>query len=74
MANKSDGKRLAEEMDTEELVAMLENAKKRVIYIEKLLSQRSWTPCDHELVKVFPSGIRDNGEHWRECSECGERM
>jgi len=67
---KSDG--LAE-MDTAELVAMLENAKMRVIYIEKLLSQRSRT-CDHELVNIFPSGIRDNGEHWRECSKCGERM
>ena len=74
MANKSDGKRLAEDMDTEELVAMLENAKKRVIYIEKLLSQRSWTPCDHELVDIFPAGMRDNGEHWIECSKCGERM
>ena len=59
-----DGKRTADQMgfSKAELVAKLEKAKKRVVYIEKLLSIASRVACEHELVKTFPSGMRDNGE------------
>ena len=76
MEKKPDGKRTADQMgfSKAELVAKLEKAKKRVVYIEQLLSAAQWVACDHELVKIFPSGMRDNGENENRCAKCGKLM
>ena len=53
---------------------MLRFARWRVRQLEVLLriaQREAASRCEHHWVKEVPSGMRDNGEFWYRCSECG---
>ena len=57
-----------------ELLAMLRKARRRVRRLEMLVQmaeRQAMSRCDHDWVKEYPSGPRDNGERWFRCSKCG---
>ena len=56
------------------LTARLRAARRRVRRLEMLLvlaEREAAARCEHEWIREFPSGPRDNGEHWYVCSKCG---
>ena len=56
--------------ELEALRSMLQKATEKVAKVERLLCE----PREHvELVKVYASGLRDNGECWYVCARCGDR-
>ena len=57
-----------------ELLAMLRKARRRVRRLEMLLllaQRQAESRCEHVWEMEFPTGPRDNGEHWYRCSLCG---
>ena len=66
-------KRKADQIDKEGLALKLQSAKRHVRHIENLILKTSM--CKHEVVvKQFPSGLRDNGEVFEQCQQCGKLM
>ena len=56
------------------LTAQLRLARLRVRRLEMLLllaEREAASRCEHDWVKEYPSGPRDNGEFWYRCSKCG---
>ena len=58
----------------DELLAMLRRARRRVRRLEMLLQmaeRQAMSRCDHAWEKEYPSGPRENGEHFYRCNKCG---
>ena len=56
------------------LTAQLRLARLRVRRLEMLLllaEREAASRCEHDWVKEYPTGPRDNGEYWSRCSLCG---
>jgi len=56
------------------LKAKLCAARRRVRLLELMLYRARGEQkdhCDHVWVRRYPSGMRDNGEFWYVCTQCG---
>jgi hypothetical protein len=53
---------------TEKLLKRCDSSK-----AEELKKQDARALCEHEFTRRHYEGMRDNGEYWSECLQCGHR-
>ena len=59
------------DFNTQELERLLRRAEQKVRELEDEIIKREEPLCAHEFEKKFPDGLRDNGECYHICAECG---
>tara|TARA_Y100001936_G_C15928713_1_gene588146 strand:- start:419 stop:772 length:354 start_codon:yes stop_codon:yes gene_type:complete len=54
-----------------EKLAKINEERNILMNLQKQLTKKKLSLCDHSFIREYPSGPRDNGEVYYTCTKCG---